>query len=176
MKTRFIACAALLLFPVTAHAQGPTIEIGSGLGASILTNGGTLTFIGVPGAGVSGQAPLYASFFFGKGVFVQPEVSFNILSGEGETLTTLGGAGHVGYAFSGAAANSPYASVGGAVQYVNTSLGSDSEFGVGGRAGYRILVNDGFAIGLEGGFRRWFDSDVNEITIAIRLGGILSSP
>lgn len=176
MKTRFPAFAALLLFPVTAYAQGPTIEIGSGLGASILTNGGSLTHIGVPGAGIVGQAPLYVNLFFGRGVLIQPEVSFNILSGGGETLTTLGVAGHLGYTFSGAAANSAYASVGGAVQYADSDFGSNSEFGVGARVGYRVLVNTGFAIGFEGGFRRWFDSEVNEITIAIRLGGIVSAP
>jgi hypothetical protein len=81
MTKSAVALVALLLAPATLAAQGTTIEIGAGAGAAILTNGGTLTNIGIPGAGVIGQAPLYATFFFGKGFMVQPEVSFNLLSG-----------------------------------------------------------------------------------------------
>ena len=177
MNRSTIALVAMLIAPATLSAQqGTTVEIGSGVGAAILTNGGTLTNIGIPGGGVVGQAPLYATIFFGKGIMVQQEVSFNILSGGGETITTLGGVLGFGYAFSGPATNSPYVSANAAIQYANTSFGSDSEFGAGARVGYRVLVNEGFAVGFEGGYRRWFDSDLGEITIAIRLGGIVSSP
>jgi hypothetical protein len=175
---------ALLLVPAALSAQqGSTVEIGSGIGASILTNGGTITHISAPGpaqgsVGLFGaQAPLYATVFFGKGVMVQPELSFNLLTGEGETLTMLAAAANFGYAFSGAARNSAYVAVSGAIQYVDTEFSdSDSEFGAGARVGYRVLVNEGFAVGFEAGYRRWFDSDLNEITIALRLGGIVSSP
>jgi hypothetical protein len=37
-------------------------------------------------------------------------------------------------------------------------------------------VNQGFATSFEAGYRRWLDGDYNEVTIGIRLGGILSSP
>jgi hypothetical protein len=63
----------------------------------------------------------------------------------------------------------------GALQFASFSGSSDSEFAVGARLGYRMLVNPGFAVSIEGGLRRWFDSDLNEITIALRLGGILSA-
>jgi hypothetical protein len=178
MRIATVLVTTLFLVPTIARAQsGTTIEIGTGVGASILTDGGTLTLIGAPGAGIVGQAPLYASFFFGRGMMVQPEMSLNILTGEGSTLTTLGFAAQVGYLFSGAGVNSPYVALSGALQYVTASgFDSDSEFGAGARFGYRVRVNQGFAVSLEGGFRRWFDSDLNEITIGIRLGGILTAP
>ena len=166
--------AALLLPAATVAQEGVTVEIGTGLGAAILTNGGTLTHIGLPGAGIIGQAPLYATFIFGGGIMVQPEISFNILTGEGETVTTLGSAVGIGYAFAGSG-NSPYALVNGAVQYASAGGSSDSEFGAGARLGYRFLVNKGFAASFEAGYRRWFNPDLGEITIAIRLGGILTA-
>jgi hypothetical protein len=176
-KLAAVLAMAALLVPAAVQAQGETtIEIGTGIGASILANGGTLTHIGAPGAGIVGQAPLYASFFFGRGMMVQPEMSLNILSGGGETLTILGFAGQLGYLFSGPAMNSPYVALSGALQYASGGGDSDSEFAAGARLGYRVRVNQGFAVSLEGGYRRWFDSDLNEITIAIRLGGILTAP
>ena len=177
MNRSTIALVAMLIAPATLSAQqGTTIEIGAGVGAAILTNGGTVTNIGIPGGGVVGQAPLYTTIFFGKGIMVQPEVSLNILSGGGETITTLGGVLGFGYAFSGAAANSPYVTVNGTIQSFSGGGSSNSEFAVGARVGYRVLVNEGFAVGFEGGYRRWFDSELGEITIAIRLGGVVSSP
>ncbi len=170
-----VIVAALLLVPVTGFAQGgTTIEIGTGVGAGILTNGGTLTSIGAPGGGVFGQAPIYASFFVSNSVMIQPEMALTILSGGGETITTLGAAANVGYAFSGASGPSPYVAASGAVQYASAGGSSNSEFAAGGKVGYRVLVNSGFAASFEAGFRRWFDSSVNEITIALRLGGIVS--
>jgi hypothetical protein len=172
---RITAVLAALLLPAAAVAQeGVTVEIGTGIGAAILTNGGTLTYFGVPGAGIVGQAPLYATFLFGEGIMVQPEISLNVLTGGGSTLTTLGAALGIGYAMAGTG-NSPYVTVNGAVQYAGGGGSSGSEFGAGGRLGYRFLVNKGFAASLEAGFRRWFDSHLNEITIAIRLGGILTA-
>jgi hypothetical protein len=135
-----------------------------------------LTTISAPGPGFIGQAPLYASFFFGQGMMVQPEMTLIILSGEGETLTTLAFGTQLGYAFSGAGVNSAYAAVSGALQYASAGGNSDSEFAAGGRVGYRLRVNQGFAVSLEGGFRRWLESDLNEFIIGIRLGGIVTAP
>jgi hypothetical protein len=175
MKRLAAVAAALLLVPPAVHAQnGTTVEIGTGLGAAILTNGGTLTHIGLPGAGIVGQAPLYATFILGGGLMIQPEVAVNILTGGGSSITTLGSHLGIGYAFAGSG-SSPYAFVNGALQYASGGGESDSEFGAGGRVGYRLLVNRGFAVSFEGGYRRWFSSQLGEITIAIRLGGILTA-
>jgi hypothetical protein len=34
-------------------------------------------------------------------------------------------------------------------------------------------VNEGFAVSVEAGYRRWFDSDLNEILFGLRLGGVI---
>jgi hypothetical protein len=169
--------AAALLLPAAGQAQGgTTIEVGTGMGASILANGGTLTHVGAPGAGLAGQAPLYASFIMSGGLVIQPELSLNLLSGGGETLTTLGLATQVGHLFSGPGGNSAYAAASAAVQHASVAGTSDSEFALGGRIGYRVPIRQAFAITMEAGYRRWLDSDLNEITMALRLGGILSGP
>jgi hypothetical protein len=49
---------------------------------------------------------------------------------------------------------------------------SEDEFGAGGRLGYHIVVNQGFAVSLEGGHRRWFGSEANEIVFGLRPGGV----
>jgi hypothetical protein len=167
-----------LLIPCVLHSQNTTIEIGSGLGVSVLTNGGTLTSIGIPGPGIGalgliGSAPLYASFYFGGGAMVQPEVSFRLLTGEGSTLTTLGLVANAGYAFSGADRSSVFVAATGGWQWIDTEGSSENEFGAGGKLGYRAVVNEGFAISVEAGYRRWFDSELNEILFGLRLGGVL---
>ena len=70
---------------------------------------------------------------------------------------------------------SPTRPANGAWQIASADGNSESEFGAGARIGYRFVVNQGFAVSFEGGYRRWFDSDLNEFLIGLRLGGILSS-
>jgi hypothetical protein len=172
-----------MLVPCAVRAQ-TTVEIGTGIGAAINFEGGsTITQIGVPGPGAGiygllGQAPIYASFFVGEGMIVQPEVAFNLLTGEGSTFTSLVSSLHLGYAFAGAGVSSPYVTVNGGVQWLDSSdSSSETNWGVGGRLGYRLVVNEGFATSFEAGYRRWLSNGgYNEIVIGIRLGGIVSSP
>ena len=182
MKRYAAVLTLAVLVPCTAQAQ-TTVELGTGIGASIIfEEGSSITQIGVPGPGAGafglfGQAPLYASFLMGNGMMVLPEVAFSLVSGEGETLTTLTTSLHAGYAFQGAGGNSPYVTVNGGFQWIDYDYGSDTNFGLGARAGYRIVVNQAFAIGLEGGYRRWLsDGGYNEVVMGIRLGGVVSSP
>jgi len=183
MKKLAAVLTFAVLIPCMAHAQ-TTVEIGSGIGAAInFENGSTLTQIGVPGPGAGvygllGQAPLYASFFVGDGMMIQPEVAFNLLTGEGSTLTSLVSSLHLGYAFAGAGVSSPYVTVNGGVQWLDSNdSSSETNWGIGGRVGYRLVVNQGFATSFEAGYRRWLSNGgYNEVVVGIRLGGILSSP
>lgn len=173
---------ALLLSPAAAAAQqAVTVEIGTALGATILTNGGTLTHIGVPGAGVLGPlslfstAPVYATFVVARSVMIQPELSLSILTGEGSSATTLGFGTQLGYMFLGATRASPFVAATGALWVLGGDLGGTTQFGAGGRVGYRIPVGTGFSMSLEGGYRRWFgDLALSEVTIGIRFGGIVT--
>lgn len=178
MRPVTVALVASLLAPPALCAQNTTVEIGSGLGVSVLTNGGTLTSIGLPGPGIGalgliGSAPLYATFYFGGGMMIQPEVSFRLLTGEGATLTTFGIVANAGYALSGAEQNSFFVAATGGWQFIDNDGSSDNEFGAGGKLGYRFVVSEGFAVGVEAGYRRWFDSKLNEILFGLRFGGVL---
>ncbi len=48
--------------------------------------------------------------------------------------------------------------------------GSNTEFAAGGAVGYRAVVSQHVAVGVEGGYRRWFDLKINEIVISLKLG------
>ncbi len=164
-----------LLVPSLAAAQGKAVaEIGTNLGVGIQSSGGaTLTHFGVPGQGILGQPTIYASFFAGDAVLVEPQVALNILSSEGETLTTVGLAGQAGYLFNGAEMNSPF--VAGVVAFQAFSGGgaSENDFALGGKVGYRVVVGTSVGVRVEGGYRRWFDTKLNEVTIGVGIGGIV---
>ena len=171
---------AITLSRSTVHAQSTaTAELGTMLGASIYTQGGqTVTRIAAPGNGVGlissvgAGSVLYATFFSG-GIMVQPALGFSVLSCGGSTLTIIGLEGHIGHAFAGPGVNSLYVTVHPAFAYASASGSSDSEFGAGFRLGYRLLAATSLAIRFEVGYRRWFDSDINEITIGMALGTLL---
>jgi hypothetical protein len=165
------------LLPCSLYGQGTTTEIGTGLGVNIFSNGGTVTSVGIPGPGVGAlglitSAPVYASFFFSGGAMIQPELAFRLISADGEELTTIATVANVGYLFGRPDENALYLTANGAWQYADVEGDSEDEFGAGGRVGYRIVVNQGFAVSLEGGYRRWFDSEANEIVFGLRLGGV----
>lgn len=50
---------------------------------------------------------------------------------------------------------------------------SDSGFALGGTFGYRILAGTRVGGRFEGGYRRWFDSKLNEFTFGMGIGGIV---
>ena len=60
-----------------------------------------------------------------------------------------------------------------ALQFVSFDGSSNNEFAVGGAVGYRAVVIQHVAVGVEGGYRRWFDVDINEIVISLKLGVVL---
>lgn len=168
----------VLLTPALGAAQGrPVVEIGTNVGVTVASSGGTtLTHFGVPGQGLLGQPTVYASVFAGASVLVEPQMALNIVSSEGETSTSVGLGGQVGYLFQGASLNSPF--IAGALGFQSVSGGgfSESDFGIGGKVGYRVLIGSSVGLRFEGGYRRWFDSDLNEFTFGVAVGGIIRSP
>jgi hypothetical protein len=162
----------------TSQAQ-QKIEVGTGLGVAILTNGGSLTNVGIPGGGIASQfgvgntATLHASF--GNRLMITPELAFSLTSGGGETLTTIGLVGNVGYLLAGSATNSPYIAASGAFQFIDVgSFGNATSGAAGAKVGYRLVVGGSLAVRFEAGYRRWFgDVEANEILIGVRLGALI---
>lgn len=167
-----------LLVPAVSVAQERAVaEVGTNLGITIQDSGGpSLTHFGIPGEGILGQPTIYVSFFPGDALLAEPQVTMNILFSDGNTATTVGLAGFLGYLFSGPEVSSGY--LGGMLAFQSVSGGrsSVSEIGMGGKVGYRIVAAPGLAVRIEGGFRRWPDADLNEISVGVAVGGVVRRP
>ena len=167
--------ATMVLGPIQALCQGrPLVEIGTGAGLTILSDGGTITAFGVPGAGIISQPAIYASFFTPSGLVIEPSAAVNVVHVSGSTTSTVGLSGMVGKLFHGAVMNSTFAGVVGSLQGVS---GGGTNFAVGGRVGYRcVLSGGGLAMRVEGGYRRWLRfGGGNEFSIGVGFGGIIHS-
>ncbi len=175
MVRRTLLLLATLLMPHFATAQDKAVvEIGTRLGVAIQSSGGsTLTHFGVPGQGILGQPTIYATFFAGSAVLIEPQVAFNLLSSEGETATTVGLGTQLGYLFNGPDVNSAFLAAELSLQTVSSRGSSNSDFALGGTFGYRILAGTSVGVRFEGGYRRWFDSDLNVFTFGMAIGGIV---
>ncbi len=157
----------LFLAPTVASAQKPIVELGAGLGVTTESGGdSSLTRI---------RPALIASFFKGDHLVIEPHFGLAIGS-ERSTDVALGG--NIGYLFSGPEANSLL--LAGHLGFTTdlglpTSTGGDSsnDFAVGGKVGYRIPIGTGAALRVEGEYRRWLDSGLNEFRVGIGIGWII---
>jgi len=106
---------------------------------------------------------------------VEPQVAFaNISGGSGDDFTMVLVGVQVAYLFNPRQRSSPYVGPNAAFQRISAG-GTLSGIGLGGALGYRFRVGAGFAVRLEGRYRRWLDDydGLNEIGFAIGLGGII---
>lgn len=168
---------AALVVPAIAAAQGkPMVEVGTHLGVTIQSvSGSSLTHFGAPGQGILGQPTIYATVFAGDALMLEPQVALNIISGGGSTVTSVGLGADIGYLLKGPTTNSPFIAASGAFQSVSGGGSSTSDEAVGAKVGYRILIGSSVGVRVEAGYRRWFDSDINEITAGIGIGGVIHS-
>ncbi|MCH7876578.1 MAG: hypothetical protein IH965_14950 [Gemmatimonadetes bacterium] len=173
MRNALIVLGTALLLPTYAAAQqGDRVaELGTrAVGADILTDGGTLTTVGIPGGGILGSPTIYLMFWPAPNVMVGPELNVNLATNSA-TLTAFGLAGWIGWLATPATPGSFYLAANGAFQFVDLGGFSNTDFGAGAAIGYRYeVLNQHLAIRAEGGYRRWFDSDLNEIVISLKLG------
>jgi hypothetical protein len=174
---RFLLAA--LLIPTLAHAEDkPVVEIGTNFGMTVLTGDrSTTTRIGIPGQGMLGVPAIYATFFTGKGVILEPQAALNYRDYEsGRSITTFGLGAQAGYLFNGSEVNSGFVAVNIGFQYEkdNGSIEHDVEtdFGIGGNIGYRFLAGKGLGMRVEAGYPYWIDTELNEVTFGMGIGGI----
>ncbi len=175
--------ALTLLISTAAHAQEkPLMEIGTNLGATILSEeGSSFTRGGAPAQGILGQPMIYVSLFAGERIFIEPVIALMFTSGEGYSSSDIGFGMHFGYLFSGASANSAFVAANFASQSTSVEYSreyydvdnSNSDIGFGGSIGYRLLIGGSVGLRIEGGYRRWSDSELNEYTIGVGIGGIV---
>jgi hypothetical protein len=173
-RLTYVVLAALVLPTVAAAQEAPVAEIGTNAGLVVQSGGGTsVTQFGIPGQGILGQPTLYATFFTADVFMIEPQLALNTVSGGGVSFTTLGLGGQVGYLFDGPMVNSTFAA--GSLQFQSISTGgnSTSDVGLGGIFGYRILIGSTAAVRLQAGYRRWFDSHLNEFSFGVALGALI---
>ena len=181
MRTAALLLAIICFAASAAEAQEKkqSVEIGTSLGVTILTaSGSTITTIGIPVD--AGPLPLfarpavYATIFATRSLMIEPQVAFSHISGSGDSFTMALVGAQFGYLFVPEQRNSPYLGVNAAFQSLSAG-GTASGVGVGGALGYRFRLGTGFAVRLEGRYRRWlgnFDG-VNEIGFGIGFGGVI---
>lgn len=182
MRTAAPQLALICLAATAAAAQQKqaSAEIGTSLGVTIISaSGGSITTVGIPvDAGplpLLARPAIYASIFATPSVMVEPQVAFaNISGGSGDDFTFVLVGAQVAYLFRPAQRTSAYVGANAAFQQVS-GVGTLNGLGVGGALGYRFRVGSGFAVRLEGRYRRWLNDydGLNEIGFAIGLGGII---
>lgn len=177
MTTPYRALMILaLIAPALAAAQErPVVEIGTRMGATIEAAGGqTLTYFGVPGAGIMAQPAIYATFFTSDDMMVEPEIAFLHATSGGSTYTSFGAFVSAGPRFPSSDETGPYTLGSVGLQAVSGGGSSHAEAAIGARAGYRFVVDHALALRLDVGYRRWLGSShLNEITIGLGLGAVI---
>lgn len=166
--------AALIAAASTVHAQ-PSAEIGASLMSATfgLDDEGVTTF-GVPSGGFGILNPgVYASFFIGNYVAVEPQVGFIWVSVDDESDHLLNFTGQFDYFVSGTGVSSPY--LFGTVGVVNVSDEdyTPKSFGLG--AGYRTPVGDRLTFRVDGRWVRYtseFGDDSDALAFTLSIGGI----
>lgn len=171
-----IAVVGLMLAGSVAAAQSESqVEVGTMVGVTILSQSGTsLTHIGIPGDGIQASPTLYATFFAGPSVMIEPAIAWTYLSSGGSHLNSLAVSGQLGYLLSPTESASPYLAANVAFQTISDGS-SVSGPAVGGAVGYRFKVRNNLAIRLDARYRRWFSDfkGLNEFGIGLGIGAIL---
>jgi hypothetical protein len=171
MQRIILTVAAGLFAALPLHAQEPTkFEIGTHLGASILipSEGSTETVIGIPGAGTAAGLfpPLYLTIYT-QHVMIEPQIAFFYESSGSNGL--INAALQLGYLVNKESKGSPYFA--GHFLTVNAfGNGGSTEWAAGASLGYRQLVRDALALRVEARYRRYFESDLNDIGLLIGIG------
>lgn len=178
--TALLVLTCLATQTTEAQEKQQSAEVGTSLGVTILTAGGsTITTIGIPvDAGplpLFARPAIYATIFATPSLMIEPQVALSNLSGgSGGDFTIVLLAAQVGYLFNSVQRQSPYFAANVAFQSLSAG-GSASGVGVGGALGYRFRIGRGFALRVVGQYRRWFGdyASINEIGLALGLGGII---
>ena len=170
----------LLAVPALAAAQErPALEAGTYVGLSIAKATGdseSMTTFGIP------TGTLYLALFPTDQFFIEPEIGLTRMSSGGSSSTMLNLNLWLDVAPASVGANSVYLGAAPALHRWSyggsgTSGGSESQWGIAGRVGYRILASEGFAVRIEAGYEHWLEKDDNPsgnvFTVRVGLGGVL---
>lgn len=181
-----LALMLALAIPIATQAQStPAVEIGTQIGFSILRpatdNAESVFIIGIPGGqgNFLANSSLYAAFFPSESLVVEPEISLIRFSSDGDSFMLLGLTAGLKHLFAGTDVPSPFVGAeAGLLLESESDFDSNTDWVVGGSAGYRVPVRGALSVIFEGRYRRWlagqeFATDLNEFTFGIGLGAIV---
>lgn len=161
------------------NARSSEVEIGTLFGFShIGESGDSHTSVGAPVSAafssIVENPSIYVSWSMNERFSISPEIGLGRASAEGEDITAIYLAGRGGYHPRGGSASGVYGfgSVGIRVISWNGLGESDSvrDGSLGAGLGYRWRAGSGLVVRAEGGYRRWFDDKLNEISLLVGLG------
>jgi hypothetical protein len=170
-----LVAAALVSGASSAQAQ-PVAEIGASLVSSTieLEDEGVST-LGVPSGGFGILNPgMFASFFVGTHLAIEPQIGLIWASFDGESEHILNFVGQVDYFLRGTTEASPYVFGAAGVVDMSDSDYTPKSFGFG--AGYRIPVGDRLTFRVDGRYTRFTgefeDDDSNALAFTLSIGGV----
>ena len=156
-----------------ALAADPKAEIGASLATATFglghNNDGS-TF-GIPSGGFGILQPgVYASFFIGPYVAIEPQVGLIWASISGHSEHIVNFVGQVDYFVTGADSNSAY--IFGAAGVIDVSGSSTTPKSVGGGVGYRIVAGDRLTFRIDGRFAHLTEGGGNTLSFGLTIGGV----
>jgi hypothetical protein len=166
-----------LASPCALASPRAPIEIGMPfLGMTVIStdlvqNGETVTQFGAPAPGTNFLPSLYAAFFVGSSLSLEPYVSGYAASGGGTSVHFLNAAARVAYFPRGHLRKSMFLFASGALSIRGGDGDSKTQPGVGGGIGYRIPFGGYGALRLETNAHQYFDPAMTlfSVNVAIAL-------
>lgn len=135
----------------------------------------TLAEFSIPGGGLLGRPTIWATIFVARRFAVEPHFSYRVVRDvdldetEGTLGVSLRGVWYVGdprqpsfYAFGDGALDRS--------RQFQVSRESDTDFALGGGAGYHWPFGDHFGIRAQGLYRYWIDDRRNELAVTVGFG------
>jgi hypothetical protein len=170
-----IVAACLLLNSPPARAAEPKIEVGAALTDVMVGIGSNdVTIFGLPSGELDFFNPsVYASFFVGSHLAIEPQVGVQVISTSGHTSHVANLTGQVDYFVLGTGKSSPYVFGGAGVVDMSGSSVTPKTFSAGG--GYRVPVGDRLAFRFDGHVTHLTEGGDNVIFFAVSIGGVFGS-
>lgn len=182
MRMRIAGILGFALLGASPLAAQGRVEIGTQAGFTFrssdeIQNEPTLYQFNIPGGGLLGRPTLWATIFVGRRIAFEPHLGYQFVRNDDlDTNTSNIGLSARGvwyrtdprraslYAFGDLSLDRSRELVSG------PNDPSDTDFGLGGGAGYRWPVGDHMGVRTEGLYRFWVDDRRSEIAIVLGLG------
>jgi hypothetical protein len=163
-----MVAALVLMTPAFLAAQTPKWSLGAGVFGATYETEAEVFVVSAPGGGaILGLPNVFVGFYPTENIVIRPGVTF-FLASNGGTDYDITIDANLEYHLSGVMMNSAYLFATGAFNAFGNGV-SETDFAAGGGVGYRMLPFDFFAVMFEGSYRRWFDTELNQITGAVKI-------